>query len=174
MGRGELGAAVVARVAVCSSLLVVCSSLLTGLALVLLPFVANRGERSPARRPWAVGGVTVAVLMVGTLWMAGRSAPWSPVFDTRPLPPEQIGASSGPVFDGAQLFNAKGCQSCHAVLDRGGQRAPDLTHVALRLPPEEIAGRIMIGPGNMPSYAGNLSPEELNDIVAFLESLKDR
>jgi ubiquinol-cytochrome c reductase cytochrome b subunit len=150
---------------------IVLGPLVAGVALVLLPFVANRGERSPARRPWAVAGVTVAVLMVASLWMAGRSAPWSPVFNTQPLTAQQIGNPSDQALAGAKLFSERGCQSCHGVKDQGGSRGPNLTDVAVRLPPQEIAARIMIGPGNMPSYSGTLNSDELNDLVAFLQAL---
>src|SRR5262249_32696419 len=66
--------------------------LLIGLILVALPFVAGRGERSPRRRPWAVGVVIMVVLMVGSLWLIGERAPWSPNFAAQPLP-AQSGAA---------------------------------------------------------------------------------
>ena len=65
--------------------------------LFLIPFISNRGERSPIRRPWAPALVIVVVILIGSLWRYGSEAPWSPKFDVQPLTASQIGASSGPV-----------------------------------------------------------------------------
>ena len=108
--------------------------------------------------------------MIGTLWQVSVRAPWSPHFDVQPLSAQIVGTTSGPVAQGAQLFNAKGCQYCHAVDGQGGKRGPDLTHVTSRLTQDAITIRILNGGGNMPAYGGNLTPDELNAIIAFLQS----
>ncbi|MDQ6748086.1 MAG: cytochrome bc complex cytochrome b subunit, partial [Candidatus Dormibacteraeota bacterium] len=84
--------------------------LVLGLMLFLLP-LANRGERHPARRPWAVGMAIAIVLLVGTLSVAGELSPWSPNFQAQALSPQVVGATSGPIAHGAQLFHSKGCQA---------------------------------------------------------------
>ncbi len=48
-------------------------------ALFLVPFVSNRGERAPSRRPVAVLSVIVIYTVLGILTYEGNSAPWSPV-----------------------------------------------------------------------------------------------
>ena len=48
-------------------------------ALFLVPFVSNRGERAPSRRPAAVLLVIVIYTTVGVLTYEGMTAPWSPV-----------------------------------------------------------------------------------------------
>jgi ubiquinol-cytochrome c reductase cytochrome b subunit len=154
------------------SFVIILAPLLLFLMLALLPFIANRGERDPRRRPWALAIVLLAVIMIGALWQVGVRAPWSPNFQTQPLSAQVIGASSGPVYEGAQLFNAKGCQACHTVEGQGGNRGPDLTNVGNRLNQDEITIRILNGGGNMPAYGGNLTPQELNAIITFLESRK--
>jgi ubiquinol-cytochrome c reductase cytochrome b subunit len=146
--------------------------LLAGLILILLPFLWNRGERSARRRPVAVASVVMIVTMVGTLWVAGVHSNWSPNFQPQPLTPQVIGASRGPVFEGARLFQAKGCLNCHLIGRDGGRRGPDLTYVADRLPPEQMIIRIANGGVNMPAYAGNLTPQQMNRLIAFLESRK--
>ncbi len=152
------------------SYLIVLAPLTAGLLLFLLPFLSNYGERSPWRRPWAVAIVLFVVLMIGTLWVQGRKAPWSPDFSAKPLPAGVIGASSGPVYEGAQLFHAKGCEFCHEVAGHGGHRGPSLTAVADRLTRQQMTIRIMNGGVNMPAFAGNLTPGDLDRILAFLES----
>src|SRR5205823_2753258 len=65
-------------------LLIVFGPIVVGTALILMPFVAGGGERSPWRRPWAVALALTLVLGVTSLTYVGLRAPWSPRFDTRP------------------------------------------------------------------------------------------
>jgi ubiquinol-cytochrome c reductase cytochrome b subunit len=146
--------------------------LLVGLAMLALPFIANRGERAPFNRPWAVGIVLVVALTVGILNVVGQRAPWSPDFSAQPLPQNVIGTSSGPVYQGAQLFYKKGCIYCHTIAGDGGRRGPNLTYVGDRLTKDEMTIRILNGATNMPSYANNITPGELDAILAFLQSRK--
>ncbi|HJT86502.1 MAG TPA: cytochrome bc complex cytochrome b subunit, partial [Bryobacteraceae bacterium] len=111
------------------SYVIVLAPVLAGLVLVLLPFLFSRGERSPARRPWAVAIVVLVVMMVGTLWVAGEKSPWSPDFAAKPLPAAVVSASNSAARNGAQLFFKKGCEYCHTISGQGGKRGPDLTDV---------------------------------------------
>jgi ubiquinol-cytochrome c reductase cytochrome b subunit len=146
--------------------------LLAGLLLIALPFISNRGERSPSRRPWAIAAVVMIVLMITSLWVKGVRAPWSPNFHPEPLTASVVGASSGPVFIGAQLFHSKGCLNCHLIGEDGGRRGPDLTDVASRLPKSQMILRIANGGVNMPAYAANITQADMDAIVAFLQSRK--
>lgn len=144
----------------------------TGLVVILLPFIANKGERSPTRRPWALGIVLLTVTMIGTLFVAGEQAPWSPDYTAPPLPANVVGQVSPEATRGAQLFLSKGCENCHTIAGYGGKRGPDLTYVGDRLDAQRITIRIMNGGINMPPYAGNMTPQELSELVAFLETRK--
>jgi ubiquinol-cytochrome c reductase cytochrome b subunit len=149
---------------------IVLGPVLFGLLLIVLPFVAGRGERSPLRRPWAIGVVMIAVLIISTLGLAGVQAPWSPDFNAQPLSQDVIGAASGPVYDGAQLFYDKGCEYCHSVAGHGGRRGPDLTYVGDRLTSDQMKIRLLTGGTNMPAFAGNLKPAEIDALIVFLQS----
>lgn len=151
---------------------IVGAPLLFGLALIALPFIANRGERSPRRRPWAIGISLAAVMTVGIFTYVGMRSPWSPDFSAKPLPPEVVGESSGPIYDGSQLFYVKGCEFCHTIAGHGGQRGPNLSTIGDQLTEQEMIIRIMDGATNMPAYGGNITTGELDLLLAFLESRK--
>jgi ubiquinol-cytochrome c reductase cytochrome b subunit len=149
---------------------IVLAPLAVGLLLLAVPLLSNTGERHPLRRPWALAAVLLAVVMIASLWVEGVRAPWSPNFRVTPLPASIVGATSGPLADGARLFHAKGCQNCHAIAGYGGRRGPDLTTVARRLTQEQMVIRIANGGVNMPPFASTLAPAELDALVAFLAS----
>jgi ubiquinol-cytochrome c reductase cytochrome b subunit len=144
--------------------------LLVGIILIALPFIFNQGERSLRRRPWAVAIVLMTVVMIATFWIAGAKSPWSPNFSAEPLSPSVVGATNGPVFIGAQLFHDKGCLDCHLIGSDGGHRGPDLSEVGDKLSKNQMILRIANGGVNMPAYAANLTPEEMDALVAFLQS----
>lgn len=143
------------------------------LFLFFLPVFANAGERSPARRPWAIAAVLIAVIAFVSLTVVGMRAPWFPE-ETEALTPEDLGTTDAQVLSGAVVFNERGCQLCHAVLDNGGNYGPALTRVTHRLSSEEVSLRIMNGIGDMPAYRETISRQELHEILAFLHHLSDR
>jgi ubiquinol-cytochrome c reductase cytochrome b subunit len=151
---------------------IIVGPLLFGLLLLLPPLFFNTGERSAWRRPWAIGLVIAFWMMIGTLWIEGKRSPWSPDFSATPLPASIIGASTGPVYEGARLFRSSGCEYCHQIAGYGGLRGPDLTYVRDRLSEDQLTIRIVNGATNMSAFGGILSAEELTKIVAFLNSRK--
>jgi ubiquinol-cytochrome c reductase cytochrome b subunit len=146
--------------------------LLIGVALLAVPFLSNKGERVIKRRPWSIAIVVCVLSAMGALTLLGFKEPWTPKFSAEPLTKEIVGSSDVRVNNGAKVFNTKGCLYCHAIAGHGGQRGPNLTNVANRLTHDQIVTRIVNGGYNMPAYAGNISPEELDDVAAFLESRK--
>jgi len=152
------------------SLFMVLAPLSAVVFLLMVPVLWNKGERHPARRPWAVAMVVVVVVTIVAFWIEGSRSPWSPDFEAKPLPPALVRSNLTPVINGAQLFYDKGCEFCHTVDGHGGSRGPNLTDVAKRLTVNDIKIRIANGGGNMPSFAGILTRDNLNDLVAFLES----
>jgi len=141
-----------------------------GILLVAVPFLSNRGERSPSRRPWAVGIVLFATLMIGVFWAKAVKARWSPDFGAEPLSASVVASSNPQVIRGAQLFHARGCQYCHEIAGDGGKRGPELTDVGSRLTEGQMIWRILNGGVNMPAFGQSLAPADLNAIVAFLKS----
>jgi ubiquinol-cytochrome c reductase cytochrome b subunit len=152
--------------------LIVFGPLMVGVILIALPFFFNRGERSWRRRPWAVAAVLMIVVMIATLWVEGVKSPWSPNFKAQPLTAAIVGTTNGPVWIGAQLFHDKGCLNCHLIAGHGGRRGPDLTEIGDQLSKDRMILRVANGGVNMPAFAGNLKPEEMDALVAFLQSRK--
>jgi ubiquinol-cytochrome c reductase cytochrome b subunit len=144
--------------------------LIFGLFLIFLPFVAPKGERHPFRRPWSIAIVACAVAIIFHYSRLGQAAPWSPRMDAPPLPASVVGATGGPVADGARVFYNKGCEFCHTISGFGGIRGPDLSDVGDRLTRDQMLTRILSGAENMPSYTGNLAPADQEALLAFLAS----
>jgi len=143
--------------------------------LVLVPFVAGKGERSPRRRPVAVLAVLIALATYGVLTWLGHTAPWSPdmqAWSGTPVRPHMVQRLSPLEMQGAVVFQNKTCRNCHALDGEGGQRGPDLTYVATTLNRDELIRQVIQGGGNMPAFAQHLTPAEVAALVAFLERLK--
>lgn len=154
--------------------IIVLGPILVFAALILVPLLANRGERSPVRRPWAVVVVVLVFLAVGSLTQLGRVAPWEPRFGTQPLTAEAIGVDDPRVLEGAVIFFEKGCQYCHGVKGEGGIRGRDLTRVVADRGEARVVAIIFVPPAGMPSYADSITPEELDLLMAFLRALSQQ
>ena len=72
---------------------------------------------------------------------------------------------------GAQVFSNNGCGWCHEGMGRQAGRGPALMNT--KRSNDFIATRIMNGKlGGMPAFGGNLDDQELNDLIAFIHSIK--
>ena len=153
------------------SYVIVIGPLFTMIALLALPFVSNKGERSPLRRPWAVFGSLCVVVFVISLLRAGLNSAWSPKFKTTPLY-TKIHFTNPVVNKGLVLFYKKGCQYCHKVDNQGGDKGPDLSVIGRTWNKSQLKVQIVNGGDEMPAYGGMLKHDELDAVVAFLESRK--
>ncbi len=147
-------------------------------ALLVVPFISNRGERAPSRRPVAVLAVIVIYTVLGVLTYQGVTAPWSPkmtAWSGDAVPTAIVRRSSPLELQGAVIFQNKNCRNCHALDAIGGQRGPDLTLVGTRLTRDQLIDQVSNGTpggGNMPAYRKQLSPAEMTSLTAFLVSLR--
>jgi ubiquinol-cytochrome c reductase cytochrome b subunit len=147
-------------------------------ALFLVPFVSNRGERAPSRRPVAVLSVAVLLAVLATLTYKGATAPWSPQMSAwcgEPIPEDIVRTSTPRQLQGALVFQNKDCRNCHALKGSGGQRGPDLTRIGARLTPDQLIDQVSNGTpggGNMPAYSKQIGPDEMTALVDFLASLR--
>lgn len=144
------------------------------LALLGLPLIASEGEKSWYRRPVAVLVVMILAVGWGALTDLGTYTPWSPHMDAwsqDTISPKQVTALSPLERQGAIVFQDKQCRNCHQVDGRGGMRGPALDDVATRMTYDQLIRQVLQGGGNMPAYGKNLSPPEVDALVAFLETL---
>jgi ubiquinol-cytochrome c reductase cytochrome b subunit len=145
-----------------------------GIVLLAMPLLANRGERAPSRRPWAVFSVLFMVTAFVTLTWLGIQAPWSPLiaeYETLALPQSTLQGLNPQQQHGAELFNRYGCHACHAIGGVGGHFGPALDQAGQRYDRDFLVTTILRGRGNMPAYAGTIPPEDLDALLAFLETL---
>jgi ubiquinol-cytochrome c reductase cytochrome b subunit len=149
-------------------------------ALLLVPFVSNRGERAPSRRPVAVMAVIVIFAVLAVLTYYGDKEPWSPVMDAwsgDPVPEDLVKASTPLQLQGAIVFQNKQCRNCHALEGIGGHRGPDLTRVGSRLTRDQLIDQVSNGTpggGNMPAYGKQIKPAEMTALAEFLVSLRPK
>ena len=147
-------------------------------ALFLVPFVSNRGERAPSRRPVAVLSVVVIFTVMGVLTYYGATEPWSPVmgaWSSDPIPEKLVTASTPLQLQGSIVLQNKQCRNCHALEGSGGRRGPDLSGVGTRLTRDQLIDQISNGTpggGNMPAYGKQIRPAEMTALVDFLVSLR--
>ena len=143
--------------------------------LLAVPLLAPTGEKSWRRRPVAVLSALLLVLVVTTLATLGVISPWSPVMDagaTLATPVAYVQGRSPLELQGALVIQNKQCRNCHRLGGEGGARGPALDGVATRLTRDQLIRQVLQGGGNMPAYGKNLTPAEVNALVAFLETLR--
>ena len=143
--------------------------------LLALPLFASTGEKSWRRRPVAVLSSLLILLVVATFAALGVMSPWSPVMDagTALATPVTYVQDRSPLeLQGALVVQNKQCRNCHSLGGEGGARGPALDGVATRLTRDQLIRQVLQGGGNMPAYGKNLTPAEVNALVAFLETLR--
>ena len=147
--------------------------------LLLVPFVSNRGERAPSRRPVAVLAVIVIYTTLGVLTYQGVTRALvaeDDRLDGRSDPRSTSSSAARRVeLQGALVFQYKNCRNCHALDGIGGRRGPDLTTVGTRLTRDQLIDQVSNGTpggGNMPAYGKQISPAEMTSLVDFLVSLR--
>jgi len=138
--------------------------------LFALPFVSNKGERSPIKRPWSIIGSAFVVVVIIALLVVGNRAAWSPHFNAKAIDKSTISSSDTLALSGLNLFQEKACLYCHKIDNEGGNVGPDLSHVAKRLNEQQMIIRIVNGSRDMPAYGGSLTSDELKKIVSFLNT----
>lgn len=134
------------------------------LFLLLLPFVDRGPKRHPLDRP-LLASLAAAVLggVVFLTYLGWKSPLLNPVIEKDPQ-----------VLAGRQLFNDLRCFYCHSIQGKGGSVGPELTLEGAKRDHDWLARHFQdpqkVSKGSvMPKL--NLLPEEVENLVAYLESL---
>jgi mono/diheme cytochrome c family protein len=128
----------------------------------------GRGEHE------AVGRVTAA-LLTGLVAVAllggcgGGNGDGGDAADTtiEPTPGSTV-PGPGNAAAGKEIFSDAGCGNCHVLEEAGssGTTGPNLDEEELEF--AEVVEQVREGGGGMPSFEGDLSPTEINDVSAFV------
>lgn len=148
-------------------LLIFLTFTLASLIFILVPFLDRGRQRHPRQRPVAMAMTAAVVVGVVGLTYLGASASTP---GSAEVPP--IAGMSSQEMVGLRVYNEQGCAACHQIRGVGGQTGPELTRAGRRLEEADVR-RQMLTPKDdeMPAYDG-LTPQQLDDLVAFLKSLK--
>jgi len=133
--------------------------------LVVWPFLDRGRDRRISRRPVGMAfGLTVPAVLIA-LTIAGGVAPGA-------VTGSKI--TGNPEFDSlaaATLISTHGCVTCHNFGAGGGSIGPDLSKGAPNPDPAAIKAQIENGGGGMPPFKNAFTPEEIDQIVAFIVGL---
>jgi ubiquinol-cytochrome c reductase cytochrome b subunit len=139
---------------------------LASLVFIFVPFLDRGRHRHPRQRPVAMA--LTAAVVAGVLGLTYLGAAGSPPGAVRVPPTDGM---SAPELAGLQVYNEQGCTACHQINGLGGQAGPDLSRAG-RLDEADVRRQIVTPEGDeMPAYDG-LSPQQLDDLVTFLKSLR--
>jgi ubiquinol-cytochrome c reductase cytochrome b subunit/menaquinol-cytochrome c reductase cytochrome b/c subunit len=145
--------------------------------LFLLPFYDRGPERRPEKRPIATTAGVFTIVAMGYLTYLGAAAGSPNEIELEASAAVRAqGAQAVEQFEaGKQVVAQAGCLACHKIGENGNHGpGPDLDEIADRLPRDAIARTLINPTAPMPSYAQlqETSPEQFNDMVAFLSQLK--
>jgi mono/diheme cytochrome c family protein len=81
------------------------------------------------------------------------------------------GGAEGDAAAGKTVFASAGCASCHTLSDAGatGTVGPNLDEA--KPDAELVHERVTNGAGAMPSFKGQLSEQQINDVAAYVSSV---
>ena len=96
-----------------------------------------------------------------------NETPQAPTTTPGPKPP----AATGDAAAGKAVFTSAGCISCHTLADAGatGTVGPNLDEA--KPPAELVVERATNGKGVMPSFKGQLSEQQIQDVAAYVSSV---
>jgi mono/diheme cytochrome c family protein len=125
------------------------------------------------------GSVLLCVLLAAGLAACGSRG------DKKPLPETVVGSAptttttttggggkvKGDPVAGKKVFGTAGCTSCHTLADAGatGTVGPSLDEA--KPPYELVIERVTNGRGVMPSFKGQLTEKQIQDVAAYVSSV---
>ena len=147
-------------------------------AIVTAIFVPKRSPGFPRRLDAyiVVSALFFLAQMTTVVWAAQtQEVEEEPAAEVQP-PPGGGGetpttpAPGGDAAAGKQVFETAGCTSCHTLADAGatGTVGPNLDDA--KPPASLVVDRVTHGKGVMPSFSGQLSEQQIQDVAAYVSS----
>ncbi len=114
--------------------------------------------RHAGRTRWSMPVVAAAAVVAMAFWLAPPDEPSAP-------------ATPAKVSAGKRVFLTAGCVSCHTLSDAGasGHIGPDLD--AAKPSRALVINRVTNGQGAMPSFANNLSEQQIEQVADYVSSV---
>src|SRR5262245_14724185 len=115
------------------------------------------------------GGVLFAVLIAAwytsALWLYRQPSAAPP-----PAPGANVVPADADAAAGKAVFSSAGCSSCHTLgaANASGQIGPNLDR--LRPTYAVVAAKVERGGGGMPAFEGQLGPQQIKDVAAFVST----
>jgi mono/diheme cytochrome c family protein len=114
-------------------------------------------------------GLAALGIALGLAATAGSSAAQDGGKPAAAPAPAAAGDAAAKLAKGRELFDNYGCGSCHALSSAGatGDVGPSFDGDA-NLTESYVVTRVTNGQGAMPAFGGQMSPEELADLAAYV------
>ena len=86
-----------------------------------------------------------------------------------PAPAATAAADDAKLAKGRDIFNNYGCSGCHSLADAGatGHVGPSFDGNA-NLSHDFVVDRVTNGMGPMPSFGGQMTPEEIDSVATYI------
>jgi hypothetical protein len=151
------------------------------LLLTSMPFIDQRAERRPLRRPVAMVAAVLVILSMGVLTYRGATATEelaSEIIQLVPVWAKQEGFAKNPqAIAGAKLFASLGCTNCHTYLGAGSSNfgAPDLSAEGAKdkgaaFEIAHLKCPSCVHPGSPMTPFASQPLENLKELAAFLDA----
>lgn len=117
----------------------------------------------------AVLGVAVALAVTGGSSFAQVAA------KPAAAPPAGAAADAAKIEKGRGIFADYGCASCHSLKDAGstGHVGPALDGNS-SVSEDFVTSRVTNGQGQMPAFGGQLSPDEIAAVAAYVTKVAEK
>jgi mono/diheme cytochrome c family protein len=124
-------------------------------------------EAAPRRRPFATQSAVVVATVVLAVGLGALA--WGISNSGRSAAPAAA-APSGGVAAGKEVFASAACGGCHTLRAAGssGTVGPNLDQA--RPSQALVVDRVTHGKGAMPSFAGQLTPQQIQQVATFVSS----
>jgi menaquinol-cytochrome c reductase cytochrome b/c subunit len=141
--------------------------------LFLLPFYDRSPERRIERRPIALATGIFVIGAIAFLTFSGANTGSPNTVELKP--PGNFTAQEKKTFTaGEVVVGQSGCLACHQIGDNGNNGpGPLLTHIANKVPYQQLASTLLNPTPPMPSFKGlkQQYPQKFNTLVGFLSLL---